>query len=65
MGIFKKKAKNKKGAIPRNSKLFTILRGIDEEQILKAREMAGFENIRKVIPKATKVELVEFKKGNK
>ena len=65
MGIFKKKAKNKKTAIPRNCKLFEILRGIDEQAILKAREMAGFEQTMKIEPKAQKVKLVEFKKLQK
>ena len=65
MGLFKKKAKNKKTAIPRNCKLFGILRGIDEQEIWKAREMAGFEHTLKIEPKAEKVELVEFKKLQK
>ena len=65
MGLFKKKAKSKKTAIPRDSKLFGILRGIDEQAILKAREMAGFEQTMKIEPKAQKVELVEFKKLQK
>ena len=65
MGLFKKKAKSKTTAIPRDSKLFGILRGIDEQAILKAREMAGFEQTMKIEPKAQKVELVEFKKLQK
>lgn len=63
MGLFKKKTKSrKKPAVPTNSKLFATLRGIDEQEILKARKMAGFDTIIRVEPKATKVELIDLKK---
>lgn len=60
MGIFKHKAKSKT-AIPRNSKLFSILRGIDEEEIAKARKMQGFDKCIKVEPAAKKIELIDIK----
>lgn len=55
---FKKKQKT---AIPRNSKLFAILRGIDETEVAKARKMQGFDRCIKIDKKATKIELVEIK----
>ena len=65
MGLFKKKAKRKKQAIPANSKLFTILRGIDEKQVFELRKMQGFETIIEKIPNAQKVELVKLKQNQK
>ena len=61
MGIFKKKAKKQnKSKIPRDSKLFTILRGIDEQEIAAARKMQGFEQTRRIERGVTKIELVKI-----
>lgn len=52
--------KKKNAKIPRGSKLFTILRGIDEEEVAKARKMQGFEQSRKFESGVTKIELVKI-----
>lgn len=52
--------KKKNARVPRNSKLFTILRGIDEQEIAEARKMQGFEQSRKVESGVTKIELVKI-----
>lgn len=54
--------KKQKTAIPRNSKLFTILRGIDEQEVAKARKMQGFDQSIKIETNATKIELVNIEK---
>lgn len=61
MGIFKKKAKKQnKSKIPRDSKLFTILCGIDEQEIAAARKMQGFEQTRRIESGVKKIELVKI-----
>lgn len=65
MGLFTKKAKKRKNAIPRNSKLFSILRGIDEQEIAAARKMEGFDQCIKMESGVTKVELVDIKQVTK
>ena len=65
MGLFTRKAKKQKGAIPRNSKLFTILRGIDEKEIADARKMQGFDQNIKVEKGVKKIELVDIKQERK
>ena len=61
MGFFVKKGKKKGKQIPRDSKLFTILRGIDEQEIAKARKMQGFDQIIKKESGVTKIETVKLK----
>lgn len=64
MGIFKRKAKKNKG-IPRNSKLFGILRGIDETEIQKARKMQGFDQCIKIENDVQSIKLVDIKNAIK
>lgn len=59
MGMFNKKKKSKK--IPQNSKLYAILRGIDETEIAKARKMQGFDQVIKIESGVTKIETVKLK----
>lgn len=58
MGIFKKQ---KGGNIPRDSKLFETLRGIDEVEIQKARKAQGFDRCIKIEKDAASIKLVEIK----
>lgn len=66
MGIFKKKAKKQnKAKIPRDSKLYATLRGIDEQEIAAARKMQGFEQTRRFEEGVTKIELVKISDKSK
>lgn len=65
MGLFTSKTGKNKTVIPRNSKLFAILRGIDEQEIAKARKMQGFEQSIKVERDVKKIELVDLKNLSK
>lgn len=52
--------KNKKRTIPKGSKLYGILCGIDEEEVNKKRKQQGFIGVRKIELDAKKIDLVRL-----
>ena len=52
--------KNKKKTIPKGSKLYGILCGIDDEKINEIRKQQGFVGVRKIETDAKKVDLVRL-----